>query len=125
MVSPVKIAPYLNYLYVHSCLSVRPRVFPPKKFRLIEFRCKKIAYDDFTVMAFVQDSASAAMAGPIALGAGIPPAAGGITGSWIVKVVPSPGRLSTSILPPWDLTMRSQIGRPKPKPRLFFEVKNG
>jgi hypothetical protein len=49
----------------------------------------------------------------------------GAMGKYISKVVPCPGWLSTMILPPWFLMIRSQIGKPNPKPDFFLAVKNG
>jgi hypothetical protein len=41
----------------------------------------------------------------------------GRCGSVIVKTVPSPGWLSTSIRPPWLVTIRQHLDNPRPSPR--------
>ena len=49
-------------------------------------------------------------------------AAGAVSGRVILKVAPFPGSLLTSIQPAWFLTMRSQIGSPKPRPVFLLAV---
>jgi hypothetical protein len=41
------------------------------------------------------------------------------------NVDPRPASLATSILPPWFVMIRSQIGRPNPNPLFFLEAKKG
>ena len=46
-------------------------------------------------------------------------------GSRTTNVLPAPGALSTSIVPPWRVTMPHDTARPSPVPRGPLEVKNG